>query len=1515
MKTKRCLLLLAIITTVNLSFAQTLVKKMSSANGNVYAVYKSGSSYYIGGDFNYVGLNTGYGALTKKTDDYPNMDFPQFNGQVYTLVPDNSGGWYAGGSFTTVGGVAKSYLAHIKSDNTVDAAFTANCNSTVRAILRVAGRLYIGGNFTTVNGTARNYAAAVNPTTGALLLGWNPSPNGSVNTITAVFGADTSIWLGGTFTTINTSNISRPYLAKVNNVNGSFINGAFSTDSYVNKLITRGDSVFAAGYFTRLGLKTDYLAAIGKGSSSADQSMPNTNGSIRCIIPDGAGGWYVGGYFTQIGGISKSYIARVKSDKTVDATFTATCNYAVLAIVKDATKLYLGGAFTLVNGVTRNYLAAVNASTGALNATWTASANNWVNTLALRDTTVLAGGYFSSINNKNAYRFAVLSKTNGNPIGGYPGFNSTVNKLAVRGDSILVGGSYYQSAYYSPYSAAITTTTTNPNPNFPATNGSIYCVVRDGAGNYYVGGSFTQIGGVNQAYVAKLNPSFQVIAGWAPVVNSYVHAMALSGTTLYIGGQFTSTNAVPRQYISALNTVSPGNNKTWNSSLNYHVYALALDSANSALYAGGRFSLVNGATTRNLLAKFNLTGGLDATWNPNAAGGGGSVEKLIVTGTNVLAGGSFTSIGGVARNYLAKLNKTNGASVNWASANSYIFTMYSDGTLCYVGGYLTSLTSAGGSVTLRNYIGAVNISNGAINSFNPSPNSYVYAIQKTGTTVYFGGQFTLVNGTDRKYLAAANATNNTLLAWNPSANNSVGTIYLNTSNNNIILGGNFSGFKETSRSYASVIRYGTKAFAPWNPVIDNAVYDINYNVNKIFIGGAFHTVNGSARNGLAAFNLTGTLVGTNLNLTKNGTIYSTVWSLYPTDTTIYVGGDFDKAGATVRNNFVEANISTGAGTILATNANVDNTVYDIDVKGTTIIYGGDFRFSKYTSRNYLCIFRNSTGAILPWNPAPSHPVFDVAYNYSRIFAVGQFDNIGGTTHTGAAAFNLTGGGLLAWDPQLARAGQGYYADLNAVAADSNNVYLGGYFDHARGAIRNNAAAVSATTAALQAWNPGPNYIVETITLNGTNVILGGNFTYCKGASRSYIAKIDSATGLVNASWNPGTNGYVYAITGSGTNIYIGGNYTQLGGLTRTSLGAVNASTGATTIFDPVIQNNGYSGTVNALVIDTSNILYVGGTFTTAKGATARNNAAAFAIGGAGALQSWNPNTNGAVNALAKKGSTIYMGGNFTSLNGGVNLRNYLASVNNTSGTALAFNPNMNSYVHALSLSGNNLYVGGQFYYVNNNNTQRSYLASYNVTTGNLNTWNPVANSYVFGLASSTDTVYPGGYFTTLNGTARVRLAGIRGAAGTTLLPFNPEMNSTVWENYVSGHVLLTGGSFSTVGGRLRNGFAVFILPGGNTNKSSNTDDLYVNTVPKQFSIYPNPASTGTIMLKLNEAVSGKFTIKITAMDGKQVFQKVFEPFAKNSIITVNRLNLQNGTYIVNVTGSKTNWSSMLVISK
>ena len=59
-------------------------------------------------------------------------------------------------------------------------------------------------------------------------------------------------------------------------------------------------------------------------------------------------------------------------------------------------------------------------------------------------------------------------------------------------------------------------------------------------------------------------------------------------------------------------------------------YSLASDG--TSIYAGGLFTLVNNVTTRDRLAKFDLNGNLDASWNPDA---NSTVEQVTIAGTNV----------------------------------------------------------------------------------------------------------------------------------------------------------------------------------------------------------------------------------------------------------------------------------------------------------------------------------------------------------------------------------------------------------------------------------------------------------------------------------------------------------------------------------------------------------------------------------------------------------------------------------------------------------------------------------------------------------------------------------------------------------------------------------------------------------------------------------------------------------------------------------------------------------------
>src|SRR5438874_13829804 len=95
------------------------------SDGNVEAIATTANAVYIGGSFTYVGVRTGPGvgidALTGRT-----AGFSELVGAaqaVYAVATDGTGGFYIGGSFTRVGGLAIANLAHIRADRSIDAGF------------------------------------------------------------------------------------------------------------------------------------------------------------------------------------------------------------------------------------------------------------------------------------------------------------------------------------------------------------------------------------------------------------------------------------------------------------------------------------------------------------------------------------------------------------------------------------------------------------------------------------------------------------------------------------------------------------------------------------------------------------------------------------------------------------------------------------------------------------------------------------------------------------------------------------------------------------------------------------------------------------------------------------------------------------------------------------------------------------------------------------------------------------------------------------------------------------------------------------------------------------------------------------------------------------------------------------------------------------------------------------------------------------------------------------------------
>ena len=106
-------------------------KKVSDGpNGEVKAIAQDSNGVrYMGGTFTGWQPQTGGGALlSDASSSVTDVDrtFAGVVGSVNATVPDGSGGWFIGGSFTAVGGVVRNNLAHLLANGNVDSAWDPN---------------------------------------------------------------------------------------------------------------------------------------------------------------------------------------------------------------------------------------------------------------------------------------------------------------------------------------------------------------------------------------------------------------------------------------------------------------------------------------------------------------------------------------------------------------------------------------------------------------------------------------------------------------------------------------------------------------------------------------------------------------------------------------------------------------------------------------------------------------------------------------------------------------------------------------------------------------------------------------------------------------------------------------------------------------------------------------------------------------------------------------------------------------------------------------------------------------------------------------------------------------------------------------------------------------------------------------------------------------------------------------------------------------------------------------------
>ena len=175
-----------------------------------------------------------------------------------------------------------------------------------------------------------------------------------------------------------------------------------------------------------------------------------------------------------------------------------------------------------------------------------------------------------------------------------------------------------------------------------------------------IGGFFTLVNGVARNNIARLNADGSLDTGFLNGLsgtNGVVRALAVqTDGKVVIGGQFTTVNGVGRNFIARLNADGSLDTGFLNglSGANNPVQALAVQ-PDGKIVIGGQFTTVNGVG-RNLIARLNADGSLDAGFLNGLSGASDFVFALAVQpDSKVVIGGDFTTVNGTARTGLARL--------------------------------------------------------------------------------------------------------------------------------------------------------------------------------------------------------------------------------------------------------------------------------------------------------------------------------------------------------------------------------------------------------------------------------------------------------------------------------------------------------------------------------------------------------------------------------------------------------------------------------------------------------------------------------------------------------------------------------------------------------------------------------------------------------------------------------------------------------------------------------------------
>jgi uncharacterized delta-60 repeat protein len=244
-----------------------------------------------------------------------------------------------------------------------------------------------------------------------------------------------------------------------------------------------------------------------------------------------------------------------------------------------------------------------------------------------------------------------------------PDIDAQVTCLIVQPDGKIVAGGVARAGQTSPWVARFHADGSLDAAFAPVPNATPWCFALQPDGKILVGGEFTAFDGRTARGIARLNPNGTVDETFAGDIVGLVWTLALLPDGRILAGS-ESPGGIVRLFSNGARdpamTLNPDG----------RVEALAMQADGKCIMAGEFRAL--GGTARGLIARINLNGSLDPSFDPNANGASvpGIHRVALQADGKVLITGDFSTVGDTGVNRFARLDNDPAFTTLQVSGNS-----------------------------------------------------------------------------------------------------------------------------------------------------------------------------------------------------------------------------------------------------------------------------------------------------------------------------------------------------------------------------------------------------------------------------------------------------------------------------------------------------------------------------------------------------------------------------------------------------------------------------------------------------------------------------------------------------------------------------------------------------------------------------------------------------------------------------------------------------------------------------